>query len=369
MMSDWLGRLREYRLPVILIAIPLLVCGLYLGLISRSRYVSESEVLVKDAGRSVTAGLNIQALLGGAGDATARDDAIVLKEYIESPDMLAKVDARLNLKQAFGTVGLDWLNRLSPHATREEMLRFYLRRLTVSIDEKAGILTIRTQGMSPEFARQFNRILLAESESFLNEMSHRVARNDMQFAREEIDRSYDEVKSARDSVIAFENKTGMLDPTASAEAGGRMVAEMQVKQAELEAELRNLLTYMNEDAPPVVAKRNALSSLTAQIALEKTKLSAPGDGKMNRTAAQYAELKARLQFATDLYKVSLSTFEKARVESAHKAKSLSVIVMPNLPEEAEYPRRLHILSSLAVGLLLLYGVVRLTQAIIEDHRT
>jgi capsular polysaccharide transport system permease protein len=119
----------------------------------------------------------------------------------------------------------------------------------------------------------------------------------------------------------------------------------------------------------VVAKRNALSSLTAQIALEKTKLSAPGDGKMNRTAAQYAELKARLQFATDLYKVSLSTFEKARVESAHKAKSLSVIVMPNLPEEAEYPRRLHILSSLAVGLLLLYGVVRLTQAIIEDHRT
>ncbi|MBN3789416.1 lipopolysaccharide biosynthesis protein [Burkholderia sp. Ac-20353] len=368
-MSDWLGKLRKHPLQVSLIAVPLVACGLYLGLISRDRYVSESMVQVKDSGRSVGSGLNIQALLGGGGDASARDDAIVLKEYIESPDMLAKIDARLKLKQVFGHVGLDLPNRLSPSATREEMLKYYLRRVSVDVDDKTGMMTIRTQGLTPEFARTFNRALVSESETFLNELSHRISRNDMQFAREEIDRSYDEVKVARDAVIAFENKTGMLDPTASAEAGGRMVVEMQSKQAELEAELRNLLTYMNDDAPPVVAKRNALSALTAQIAVERAKLSAPGDGKMNRTAAQYAELKARLQFATDLYKVSLSTFEKARIESAHKAKSLSVIVTPNLPEEAEYPRKLHILTSLAVGLLLLFGVIRLTQAIIEDHRT
>lgn len=368
-MSDWLGKLQGHRLQVALVAVPLVVCGLYLGLVSRDRYVSESQVLVKDSGRSVGTGLNIQALLGGGGDASARDDAVVLKQYIESPDMLTKVDARLHLKDAFGHVGLDLLNRLSPRATREEALKYYLRRVSVEVDDKTGLLTIRTQGLSPAFAQTFNRMLLSESEAFLNELSHRISRNDMLFAREEIDRSYDEVKTARDAVIAFENKTGMLDPTASAEAGGRMVVEMQSKQAELEAELRNLQTYMNDDAPPVVAKRNALSALVAQIAVEKAKLSAPGDGKMNRTAAQYAELKSRLQFATDLYKVSLSTFEKARIESGHKAKSLSVIVTPNLPEEAEYPRRLHIMMSLVVGLLLLFGVVKLAQAIIEDHRT
>lgn len=368
-MSDWLGSLRKRPLSVTFIVTPLIACGLYLGVISKDRYVSESQVLVKDSGRAVGAGLNIQALLGGGGDTSGRDDATVLKQYIESPDMLAKVDAKLKLREAFGNVGFDLINRLKRDATREELLKYYLRRVSVDVDDKTGITTIRTQGMSPEFAQKFNRVLLSESESFLNELSHRISRNDMQFAREEIDRSYDEVKDARDAVIAFENRTGMLDPTATAEAGGRMVVEMQAKQAELEAELRNLLTYMNDDAPPVVAKRNALSSLTAQIAVEKAKLIAPSDGKMNRTAAQYAELKARLQFATDIYKVSLSTFEKARIESAHKAKNLSVIVAPNLPEEAEYPRKLHILASVAVGLLLLFGVIKLTQAIVEDHRT
>ncbi|KWF93575.1 lipopolysaccharide biosynthesis protein [Burkholderia diffusa] len=368
-MSDWLGELRKYRLPAAFVVVPLLACGLYLSLISRDRFVSESQVLVKDSSRSISAGLNLQALLAGGGDATARDDAIVLRQYIESPDMLAKIDARLKLKDAFGHVGLDVFNRLSRDATREDVLRYYLRRVDVEVDDKAGMLTIRTQGMTPEYARAFNQALLSESESFLNELSHRISRNNMQFAREEVDRSYDEVKGARDAVIAFENKTGLVDPAASAEAGGRMVVEMEAKQAELEAELRNLQTFMNNDAPPVVAKRNALSALVAQISAEKAKLSSPGDGKMNRTAAQYAELKSRLQFATDLYRVSLSSFEKSRIESAHKAKSLSVIVMPNLPEEAEYPRKLHILASLAVGLVLLFGVIRLAQSIIEDHRT
>jgi capsular polysaccharide transport system permease protein len=368
-MSDWFGVVRRHPLQVSLIGVPLIVCGLYLGLISRDRYVSESVVLVKDSGRSGAAGLNIAALLSGGGETSTQGDAVVLKQYIESPDMMAKIDGQLNLKKEFGHVGLDYFNQLHPNSTREDMLKYYLRRINVDVDDKTGMVTIRTQGMSPEFAQKFNRTVLSDSEAFLNELTHRISRSDMQFAREEIDRSYDEVKQARESVIEFENTSGMLDPTESAMAGARMVVEMQSKQAELEAELRNLLTYMNDSAPQVVAARNALSSLTDQIAIEKAKLSSPADGKMNRTAAQYAELKAHLEFATDLYKVSLTSFEKSREESIHKAKSLSVVVTSSLPDEAEYPRKGHTLASLAIGLLLLFGVVRLAQAIIEDHRT
>jgi capsular polysaccharide transport system permease protein len=367
-MSEWLSKLRQHRLPLLLIGVPLLVCGLYLGLISKDRFVSESRVIVKEEGHSANLGLDIGALLGGGDDGSARDDASMLKEYIESPDMLKKLDAHLNFKEAFAHSGLDIINRLWPNATREEVLRYYQRRITVDVEDKTGILIIRTEGFTPEYSQAFNHTVLSESESFLNEMSHKISRNEMQFSRGQMDRSYDEVRSAREAVIAFENKTGILDPTASAQAGGRMVVEMGAKQAELEAELRNMLTYLNEDAPEVTAKKNALASLVTQITIEKNKLSAPGDGKMNRTAAQYAELKARLEFAMDLYKVSLASFEKSRLDSSHKTKSLGVVVSPNLPEEAENPRKFHILASLATGLLLLFGVLKLAKTIIEDHR-
>lgn len=368
-MSDWFSKARLQRLPLLLIGVPLLACSLYLGLISKARFVSESRVIVKSAGQSQSLGLNLGALLGAAGDSTARDDAVLLKEYIESPDMLARLDKQLHFKQAFGHPGLDLLNRLPADATREEMLRYYLRRVSVDVDDKTGIVVIRTEGFTPQYSQQFNQDVLSASESFLNEMSHRIARNEMNFSRGEIDRAYDEVTTARDAVLAYENKTGMLDPTASAQAGGRLVADMETKQAELQAELRNMLTYLNDDTPQVVAKKNALAALSTQIDIEKSKLSSPDGGRMNRQAAHYAELKARFDFAMDLYRVSLSTYEKSRIESSHKAKSLGVIVSANLPEESEYPRRFHILVSLAIGLLLLYGVAKLAQSIIEDHRT
>lgn len=39
----------------------------------------------------------------------------------------------------------------------------------------------------------------------------------------------------------------------------------------MEADLRNLLTYLREDAPQVVSARNAIQSLQAQIDEEKAK--------------------------------------------------------------------------------------------------
>lgn len=368
-MSEWSRRFRQHRVPLLMIGLPLVVCSLYLGFVAKDRYVSESRVIVKDAGHSATAGLNLGALLGGGADASTHDDAVLLKEYIESPDMLAKLDAQLKFKDAFGHSGLDVFSHVRHDATREELLRFYLRRVAVDVDDKTGILVIRTEGFTPAYSQEFNEAVLSQSENFLNELSHKISRSEEGFARGEVDRSYDEVKSARDLVLEFENRTGMLDPTASAEAGGRMVVEMETKQSELEAELRNMQTFLNDDSPQIVAKKSALAALVTQIGIEKAKLSAPSGGKMNRLAAQYAELKARLQFTMDLYKVSLSTFEKARIESSHKAKSLAIIVSPSLPEEAEYPRKFHVLASLVMGLLLLFGVVKLAQAIIEDHRT
>jgi capsular polysaccharide transport system permease protein len=367
-MSEWFARLRAQRMPILLIGIPLLVCGLYLALLSKDRYVSESHVIVKEAGRASSAGLNLGSLLTGSAG-SSHDDAVLLKQYIESPDMLARIEARMKFKETFRHAGLDFLNRLRPDATREDVLKYYLRRVSVNVDDKTEILVIRSQGFTPEYARDFNQALLDESEHFLNEMSHKISRGEMEFSRGEVERSYGEVKQAREAVLAFENKTGTLDPLASAQASARMIAEMQAKQAEIEAELRDMMTYLNDSAPQVVAKKNALNALRTQIDIEKAKLSAPDDGRMNRQAAQYTELNARLEFALDLYKVSLSTFEKARIETSEKAKSLAVIVSPNLPEEAEYPRSGHTLASLALGLLLLYGLVRLTISIIEDHRT
>ena len=59
--------------------------------------------------------------------------------------------------------------------------------------------------------------------------------------------------------------------------------------------------------------------------------------------------------------------ETARIESTRKLKSLVLVETPALPETAEFPRRVYTLIALLMGLFLIYGIVRLIIATIEDH--
>lgn len=356
------------KLAVGLVALPLLLAGAYYGLMAQDRYVSESQVVVKRAGDSAAASLNLGALIG-VGGSTSREDAMLLQQYIHSPDMLARLDQQLGLRAAFGNAGADWFYRLSPDATREEFLDYYRSRVEVGYDDKTTLLTLRTQGFTPAFAQRFNQALLAECERFINELSHKITREEMAFASAEVERSYQALNGAKENLLRYQNQHGVLDPQAQAEAASRLVAELQAKQAQLEAEQRNLESYLDAASPQVVAARNAVAAVKAQISAEKAKIVSPDDGRLNRKSAQFQELQARVEFGASLYKVALTALEKARVEAARKVKSLAVVTTAQLPEEAEYPRKLYILGSLLLACTMLFAVVRLTLSIIEDHRT
>ncbi|MCD4483019.1 hypothetical protein LQR31_00820 [Chromobacterium vaccinii] len=364
----WLRPFKRDKLAALLIALPLLLTSLYFATLSQDRYVSEAKVVVKRGADDKASSLDLGALLGG-GVSTLREDAMLLQQYIRSSDMLTRLDQALNLKQAFGQpAGWDWFYRLPSDAVREDFLDYYRNRVDVQFDDKTSLLVIRSQGFTPEFAQKLNRAILAESERFINELSHKISREDMAFAQREVDSAYTELSRAREKLLAYQNRNGLIDPHAQAQAAGQLVAELEGKQAQMEAELRNLQSYLQSDSPQVVSARNALDALKTQIVHEKAKLASPNDGKLNRKASQFQEMRAWVEFRTDLYRLALTALEKAKVAAAHKQKSLAVISSPQLPELAEYPRRLYTLASLLLITSLLYGIARLALSIIEDHK-
>ena len=136
----------------------------------------------------------------------------------------------------------------------------------------------------------------------------------------------------------------------------------------MEAELRNLLTFLREDAPQVVSAQNALKSLASQIDNEKSKVTAPDGLKLNRMAVDFEEIKAKVQFDTDIYKLTLTSIEKTRVDAARKLKMLSVISSPQLPQESKFPSSLYLLISWLLVCCLLFGTVKLLLTVIDDHK-
>ena len=351
----------------IFITAPMALLLIYLFIFSQPRYMSESKVAVKRPNEIDSSSLNVGLLLGASNPSSA-EDSLYLKEYINSPDMLMALDKRLNFHQAFSQSGWDLFFHLPADATTEEFLDYYRSRISIAYDEKSGLLNIQTQGFTPEFAQAFNHAVLKESERFINELSHRISREQMQFAEEELRQTRERLNESKKQLLAYQNKNNVLDPAASAEAATTLVNTLIAKKIEMEADLRNLLTYLRADAPQVVSTKNAIKALQAQIDEEQSKITAPEGKKLNSMAVDFEEIKGTVAFDTDLYALALKALEKTRMESARKLKTLSVISSPQRPEESSFPNIPYLLISWLLVCGLLFGTAKLLLGIIEDHK-
>jgi capsular polysaccharide transport system permease protein len=350
-----------------IIFLPMTLLIIYLAIFSQPRFVSESKVAIKRSDDLASNSVNFGLLLGAINPSSV-EDALYLKEYINSPDMLAVLDKQLNFRQAFSQSGLDFLHHLSPDETAEKFLRYYRERLSVTYDDKAGLLAIRTQGFTPDFALNFNKAVLKESERFINELSHRIARDQLTFAEKEMEKSRSRLNNSKSELLAYQNSNNVLDPEAQALAASSLVNTLMGQKIQMEAELRTLLTYLRDDAAQVVSVRNAIASMQAQIDNEKGKITAPQGDKLNRMAVEFEEIRSLVAYDNELYKLALTSIEKTRVEAARKLKVLSVISSPQQPQESTFPNIPYLIACWLLVCCLMFGTLKLLLAVIEDHR-
>ncbi|MGH8241968.1 MAG: capsular biosynthesis protein [Steroidobacteraceae bacterium] len=366
-MKQVLSYLTARKLRLAVVAAPWILAALYLFVFAADRYVSESIVTVRQNGAEGAVGFNLTSLLGVSVPASL-DDEKMLEAYILSMDILRKLDQKLGLQEAFNSPRADFVFRLGSSPSQEQFLDYYRSRVEVVVEEDSGLLRIRTQGFSPEAAAALNREMLALSEGFINESSHRLAREQMEFAESELRKARSGVDRTRDAVLRFQRAHDILDPVAQAEASSGLTAQLQAELSKQEAELKGLLGYLDEDAYQVQALRAQIAGMRAQLATEGRRgVEGPKGASLNVLAGEYQELLADLEFATETYKLALTGVETARIESTRKLKSLVLVQTPMQPESAEYPRRFYLLFALFMGLALVYGIARLIVATIEDH--
>lgn len=367
-MKDILEALNPKNMRIGVIAIPWALTAVYL-FFAADRYVSESIVAVRQEGSamSMPSAVDPLAAMFGSG-AAAREDQLMLQAHILSMDMLLQLDEKLDLKSAYSEPGFDIVFSLSDDATREEFLEFYRNHTEVVVDDSSGLLTIQTQAFTPEVATAVNREVVAISEQFINDSSHRLARDQMDYAKSELSNARAKLDDVRNRILEFQEKYSILDPNAQAVANAGLTAELQAMLARHGAELKGLQSYLNDDAPQIVAVEAQMAGIREQLDAERRDSVTNEKGEsINVIAGQYQELLAELEFMSDAYKSALAGLEAARIESTRKLKSLVLVESPTLPESAAYPRRIYSLTALLMVLTLLYGIVRLVVATVEDH--
>lgn len=341
------------------------IAVLYFGLIASDRYVSRAEIVIKQADQ-IKMLPDALSMLGIGG--SNHEDVLLTQDYLQSPDLLAKLDQELGLKAHFQNHKIDYFSRLPDNVSQEEFLKYYRDHLTLRLDDLSGVLTIEMQAFDPNYGQKVVSLMLQESEHFINKLGHQVALDQLAFVEKEVDRAYQRVQAEKAKVLEFQNSHHLISPESTSTSRLEVVSQIEGELVRQQAELKQLQSYMRDTAPAVISVQNRVNALNKQLEQEKARLTGFDKDAMNEITARYMDVQTQATLATDLYKTGLISLEQARVEAYRKLKHLLVVSQPTMAEDAEYPRRLYNLTTIAVLLCLFYGLIVMGLATLREHQ-
>ena len=341
-----------------LLLIPIIGSGIYFYWIARDRYVTRSDFVIRKAEESDTnmAGAGLASLLG-RGNQLSLEDARFLKTYLQSPQVLADLDRTYDLDQAYAQMGLDRFAGMKPGLSKEKRLNYFKKQVSVNLDEISGAIVLRTIGLDPKASLNLNRFMLAKSEQFVNRLNQDISQKQLSFAESELGRARGNLNQAKNRLLAYQDSNTVIDPKGEAELASQTISKLQEKLVELRVELATLKRQFKDPAEPEVAVvADQVRELEQQIQKERRSLVSSKGRNLNRKAADVLKLESDVSFATDSYKLALTSVEKARIESKRQQKFMALLSAPQLPEDPQNDWRskgfFTVLASCAVGFSL-----------------
>ena len=320
-----------------LLIVPIALAGIYFYGIARDRYVTRSDFVIRKA-EETNSSVNGNALVGllGQGNQLSIEDARFLKTYLQSPQVLADLRRSFNLDNAYAQSGLDPFAGIKPGLSNEKKLKFFKKQVAVNLDEMSGAIILRTIGLNPEASYRLNQFMLAKSEQFVNRLNQDISVKQGDFAESELVRSRAKLNTAKNRLIAYQESNSVIDPKGEAELAGQTISKLQEKLVELRVELATLkLQYKDPKEPEVDAVADQVKELEQQIGRERRSLVSNSGRNLSKKSADFLKLESDVAFATDSYKLALTSVEKARVESTRQQKFMALLSSPQRPEDPE----------------------------------
>ena len=356
---------KKYPHWVICFALIVMV-ALYWSIWASDRYVSHANVVLESPQIS-TPELNFSALLSGSGSANTAD-MLLLRDYLLSMDMLQLLNKEADFRKHYSQNG-DFFSRLSdPEAPLEELHDYFLKRVSVELDDYAGVLRIDVEAYTPEEANRIAQLLLTEGERHMNEMGRRLAEEQVQFLETQVNQLKQEFNQTRQALLDYQNENGLVSPTGTVENINSVVATLEGQLAIMRARKTALSSYQSSRSAEMMRVNSEIDALNQQIEQERNRVARQAGNALNSVSSEYQTLQLQAQFAQDSYSGALSALQNTRIEAARKLKQVSILQSPTMPQYPEKPERLYDITVFAVIALFITLIVNMLILIIKDHR-
>lgn len=358
-----LARRNAFKLTVVL---PTLLAALYLGVLATPQYDSEARFLIR--GRSASPAVpGLGEMLQGSGFRTSQEDAMGIRDYLQSHDAVGALRQKLPLVDMFRRPEADVIARLwweEPSA--ERLLDYYRRMVTVEFDSTSGITALRVHSFRAEDSQAIARELLGLSEGMVNRLNERLQQDGLRVAREETARAEARLADAQLALTAFRERERAVDPARSAAIAIETIGALEGALAQARAEMGEAMRFARGDNPRVMQLRNRIEALVAQVNEERQRSSSAETG-LSQQIGEFERLSLERELARGQLASAASSLEKARIDAQRQQLFLLRVVEPNLAEYARYPKAILTVLYLFLALSVGYGLAWLLVAGMREH--
>jgi len=350
----------------LLCAVAIVIVTFYWWLWASDRYVSHANVVLESP-QVAAPDIDFSSLLSGNGSNNTAD-MLLLRDYLRSTDMLKILVDKADFRNHYANNG-DVFSRLGDeNAPMEELHDYYLKRVSVELDDYSGVLRIDVEAFSSEEAHKIAQLLLSEGERHMNEMGQRLAEEQVKFLEQQVNQLERRFEQTRNALLDYQNENGLVSPTGTVESLNSVVSSLEGQLAILKARKNALSSYQSARSAEMVRVNSEIQALNEQIDQERNRLATQSGNALNAVSSEYQTLQLRAQFAQESYSGALAALENTRIEAARKLKQVSVLQSPTVPEYPEQPERLYNVIVFIVISLFLTLIINMLILIVKDHR-
>lgn len=349
---------------VVVVGLPTLLASLYYGLIASPQYVSEASVTIRSSKQQASSLLeNLVVAQDGIAGAT---ETQLVADYFQSRDILAQVEADIGFRKRYATYDADFFSRLEPGASQEDMHDFYNRVVTVT-DDGAGLLKLKVNAFTAEDAAAVANATIKAAETMVNQLSEAAQNDAMASARAEVQTAETRLLKASDAVMAYQKRSGDLDPSRTAEAILSVVAGLETELASSRIERAEVTSYLRPGSPTIRALDSKIAALQRQIAIERSRLAANSNETLAEEVQAFERERLQLELSETAFKSALASMEAARLSAQNERSYLVAYVKPSMPDVAAEPNRMYKIATAFAVSLLTFGIGALIVGAVREH--
>ena len=222
--------------------------------------------------------------------------------------------------------------------------------LVATNDANSGLVTVSVEDKDPKIAADMANAFIDE----LIRLNRGLALADVArrrlFYEEQLKGVKGTLVKAEDELRRFQEKTGVLQVDAQAQAVIEGDAELRAQIAAKEVELKVMKTYMTVQNPDMQKVEESLRGMKLQLAKIEAKNGAGADplmpmGRMPSVGVEYVRKLRDLKFNETLYELLLKQFELSKMDEARDASVIQVVDRAVVPEKAAKPKRILLIAA------------------------